>query len=72
VCLPGLAVDNLRELRREHGGEYEITVIGGDFYAWRHDGTTATVRCGSAAGLRAAIAVNRRSRPRVPHPRSGQ
>jgi hypothetical protein len=62
-----IAEPDVRGLRREFGGEYEITAIGGELFAWRHDGTTATLRAGGPARLRAAIMADRRDRPRVPH-----
>jgi hypothetical protein len=57
--------DMLARLRREHGGEYVITEFGGCLWAWRHDGTTRTIRAGTVAELAAAIRENRRTRPRL-------
>lgn len=67
---PPVSPDDLRKLRADHGAEYEIAAIRGALFAWRHDGTTATITCDTPEGMRAAIVEDRRARARIPHQRA--
>lgn len=66
---PGQQPAGLAELRREFGGEYDITQIGLTWYAWRFNARGEPLRASSGGELRGKIEQDRQQPAgRLPHP----